>query len=264
MTEKRSEQLSSVRNAARVLKEFSHTDRELGVTELAGRLGLGTSTVHRLLSTLAAERLLERGRSAGRYRLGLAVYELGSSVGSHFDLHEAALPVMASLRHSTMETVHVAVLDGLEVVFVERLESPRTIRIFSRVGTRQPAHCTSTGKVLLASLPAEVLIGRLAGWHPARLTPYTITDPDRLVSMLAMVAEQGWAENAQESELGLSSVGAPIRDADRSVIAALSIAWPTNRAETASLRRHTSLVVDAAKVISRRLGHRPARPHPAG
>lgn len=264
MAERRTEQLSSVRNAARVLKEFSHTDRELGVTELAGRLGLGTSTVHRLLTTLVAERLLERGRSAGRYRLGLAIYELGSSVGSHFDLHEAALPVMASLRHSTLETVHVAVLDGLEVVFVERLESPHTIRIFSRVGTRLPAHCTSTGKVLLASLSEDVLRGRLAQWLPSRLTPHTITDPEQLISQLGRVAAQGWAENAQESELGLSSVGAPIRDADGGVIAALSIAWPISRRSGGSLRRHTALVVDAAKVISRRLGYRPPRSQPAG
>ena len=158
-------ELTSVRNAARLLKEFSRTDRELGVSELARRLDLATSTVHRLLATLAAERLLER--TTGGYRLGLALYDLGAIVAPHLDLHEAALPVMATLRHSTDETVQLAVLDGLESVYIDRLESPHTVRIFARVGTRLPATATSTGKALLAALPADELDRRLAGWRPA-------------------------------------------------------------------------------------------------
>lgn len=250
----RSERLSSVRNAARLLKEFSHTDRELGVSELARRLGLGTSTVHRLLATLTEERLLDRGPTPGRYRLGLAVYELGAAVSPHLDLHEAALPVMASLRHSTRQTVHIGVLDGLEVVFVERLEGLETVRIFTRVGTRLPAHSTSTGKVLLASLPEEELAARLAGWQPPRLTVRTLTDVNALLAQLRVVARRGWADNDEESRQGLTSVGAPIREASGAVIAGLSIAWPTGRPGPGALRRHTALVVDAAKVISRRLG----------
>ncbi len=255
--ERPSWQLTSVRNAARLLKEFSHVDRELGVTELARRLGLGTSTVHRLLATLVEERLLDRGRARGSYRLGLAVYELGASVTSHFDLHEAALPVMASLRHSTRETVHIGVLDGMEVVFVERLEGLETVRIFTRVGTRLPAHSTSSGKVLLASLPEEVLRERLARSSPPRLTRYTITDVEAIVAQLREVARRGWADNGEESRLGLMSVGAPIRDAGGAVIAGLSMAWPTRRTDPGVQRRHTALVVDAAKVISKRLGRSP-------
>jgi DNA-binding IclR family transcriptional regulator len=129
-------ELASVRNAARLLKEYSRADRELGVSELARRLGLVTSTVHRLLRTLAAERLLEPGGAPGRYRLGLAVYDLGATVAPHLNLHEAALPVMAGLRHSTGETVQLAVLDGCEPVYIERLESPHTVRVFAHVGTR--------------------------------------------------------------------------------------------------------------------------------
>ena len=151
-----------MRNAARLLKEFSVADRELGVAELARRLGLGTSTVHRLLATLTDERLLERSPE-GTYRLGLAVHELGASVAPHVGLHEAAMPAMAGLRHATGETVQLAVLDGMDSVYVERLESPYTVRIFARVGTRLPATTTSTGKVLLAALPADELEARLAG-----------------------------------------------------------------------------------------------------
>lgn len=248
-------ELTSVRNAARLLKEFSRTDRELGVSELARRLGLATSTVHRLLATLTAERLLERGRAPGSYRLGLALFDLGANVAPHLDLHEAAMPVMATLRHSTGETVQMAVLDGLESVYIDRLESPHTVRIFSRVGTRLPATATSTGKVLLAALPPDELEARLRAWVPHRTTPFTIMDVGTLRVRLREIADRGWADNLEESRVGVVSVGAPVHGADGAVIAALSVAAPTDRAGPAPLRRIRTAVVEAATVVSRRLGH---------
>ena len=244
--------LASVANAARLLKEFSRTDRELGVSELARRLGLGTSTVHRLLATLVDERLLER--APGGYRLGLALFDLGASVAPHLDLHEAAMPVMATLRASTGETVQLAVLDGLESVYIDRLESPHTVRIFSRVGTRLPAPTTSTGKVLLAALERAELAARLADWIPRRITPHTIVDPAVLRARLDEVAQRGWAENREESRVGVVSVGAPVHDGDGVVIAALSVAAPTDRAGPAALRRIRNSVTESAGVVSRRLG----------
>ncbi len=245
-------ELTSVRNAARLLKEFSRTDRELGVSELARRLDLATSTVHRLLATLTAERLLER--APGGYRLGLAVFDLGASVSSHLDLHEAAMPVMATLRHTTGETVQLAVLDGLESVYIDRLESPHTVRIFARVGTRLPAPTTSTGKVLLAALPPDELDSRLRAWVPRRATPFTIVDERTLRARLREVTERGWAENREESRVGVMSVGAPVHGADGTVLAALSVAAPTDRAGPAQHRRMRAAVIEAAAVVSRRLG----------
>ena len=105
--------LGSVHNAARVLRAFTHADQELGVAELSRRLGLSKSTTHRLVATLEHERLLEQDQRTGKYRLGLALYELGTTVTEHVDLHQAALPVLTTLRHATGEMVHVAVLDGV-------------------------------------------------------------------------------------------------------------------------------------------------------
>lgn len=249
-------QLQSVRNAARLLKEFSGVDKQLGVTELAARLGLGKSTVHRLLATLAAERLLERDEATGRYRLGLGIYELGAVVTAHVDLHEAAMPALVSLRQRTGETVQVSVLDGLEVVYVERLDSPHTLRIFSRVGHRLPANATSSGKVLLAGLPPVTLEARLRQWQPVAMTPNTITDVTALRAELRLVAKRGWAENVEEGEVGVASVGAPIRGIDGSVTAAISVAGPITRVKGASLRRFSGAVVEAANGISARLGYR--------
>jgi len=211
--------LASVRNAARVLRAFSRAGQELGITELARQLGLSKSTVHRLVTTLTAERLLERGSTPGRYRLGLVLYELGSNVTEHVDLHQAALPVIATLRHETGEMVHVAVLDGLEVVYVERLESRR-----------------------------------LADWRPVAQTPWTITDKSRLLAELAAVAERGWAQNQEEGHRGIVSVGAPIRGRDGTVMAAVSVVGDSARMR-AMMRRATALVVESARVISRRLGY---------
>src|ERR1700722_10414831 len=197
-------QLASVRNAARVLRAFSRAGQELGITELSRQLGLGKSTVHRLVTTLTAERLLERGSTPGRYRLGLVLYELGSRVTEHVDLHQAALPALATLRHETGEMVHVAVLDGLEVVYVERLESHNLLPIFRQVGHRLPAHWTSSGKILLAALPPAELTRRLADWRPVAQTPWTITDKNRLLAELGGGGPGGWGQTNQEGALGLA------------------------------------------------------------
>src|SRR5437763_15383966 len=215
--------LASVRNAARVLRAFSRAGQELGITELARQLGLGKGTVHRLVTTLTAERLLERGSTPGRYRLGLVLYELGSRVTEHVDLHQAALPVLTTLRHETGEMVHVAVLDGLEVVYVERLESHNLLAIFRQVGHRLAAHTTSSGKILLAALPPDELSRRLEDWQPRAVTPWTIMDKSRLLSELAEVGRRGWAQNNEEGHRGIVSVGAPIRGRDGPAMAAASV-----------------------------------------
>ncbi len=250
--------LSSVRNAARLLKEFGRGDREIGVTELSRRLGIGKSTAHRLLSTLAEERLLEQDPQTGAYRLGLAKYELGASVALHTDLHEACSPVLDQLRNATRETVQVAVLDGRQVVYIERRESPQTLRLFGRVGHRNDAHCTSTGKLLLAFLPDDDLDMVLTGWKLPRKTPFTVPDTRALRTALDKVRQQGWAENISESELGVASIAAPIRNGRGTVVAAVSVAGPVQRLGNDSLRRFARPVVEAGLAISRRLGYRSA------
>lgn len=250
--------LSSVRNAARVLTSFSAEDREFGVTELARRLGLGKSTVHRLLVTLAAEHLVEQNPETGKYRLGLRIYELGALVSVHMDLHEAATPYLHELRSLTGETVQVAVLDGREVVYVERLESIHTLRLFGRVGHRNQAHCTSTGKVLLAHLPEAELEALLDGWVLEPKTPFTITDPQALREELAAVRRRGYAENKNEAEIGVASVAAAIRGANGDVMAAVSVAAPVLRLDGGSVRKFAGRTMEAATAISRRLGYRGA------
>ena len=251
--------LDSVRNAARLLKQFNYREQELGVSELARRLGLGKSTAHRLVATLAAEQLLEQNRETGKYRLGLAIYDLGASVSAHFALHEAALPSMAQLRNATGETVQLAVLDGREVVYIDRLEGPASVRMFLEIGRRNWAHCTATGKVLLAYVPDDRLERLLAGWELTRKTPYTITDHRLLREELLKVRRRGWADNRYESEINHLSVGAPVRNAMGDVVAAMSVAGPAKRMDPA-LDRVTMELLEAAAAGSRRMGYRMAAP----
>jgi IclR family transcriptional regulator, KDG regulon repressor len=253
------ELLGSVRNAARVLRAFAGADTELGVTDLSRRLGIGKSTVHRIVSTLTAERLLERGEHRGSYRLGLTLYELGTRGGEHVDLHEAALPVLTTLRHATGETVLVAALDGLEVVTVERLEGPAGAPTVRRAGQRLPAARASTGKVLLAALAPDELALRLEGWQPAPATARTIVTRDRLLAELADVASRGFAVDDEEDHAGVVSVAAPIRGWDGEVMAAMSVVGDANRMRGPVLRHHTVLLLESAAAASRRLGHR--EPH---
>ena len=246
--------LSTVRNAARLLKVFRSREADLGVSELARRLGLGKSTVHRMLTTLVAEGLIEQNPRTGGYRLGIVMFELGEAVRVHMDLHAAAGQVLGELRAQTGESSQVGVLDGHEVVYVDRLESAHSLRLFTETGRRVPVHCTSSGKVLLAYLPEARRQAVLRAAPLAALTPHTITDPSQLAAELDRVRRRGWAEAVNEREVGVASIAAPVRDVGGEVIAAISIGVPLARCSVMALRRLAPVIMEAAEAASRRLG----------
>ena len=171
--------LTSVTNAVRLIKSFTSTRTTWGVSELSRELGISKSSVHRILATLTDEGMLEQDPESGRYRLGLAMYDLVAAVPSQRDLHEAVLLPMTELRNRTGETVQVGVLDGLQVVYIERLDSPNTLRLFTDVGRRNEVHCTGTGKALLANLPPDRRDRILGELDLTKRTAYTITSPRR-------------------------------------------------------------------------------------
>jgi IclR family transcriptional regulator, KDG regulon repressor len=224
---------------------------------MARHLNIGKSTAHRLLATMTEERILEQDPETGRYRLGLAVFDLAGAVATRYDLHEAVLTPMTELRQRSGETVQVAVLDGREVVYIERLDSPTTSRMFLGVGRRNHAHCTATGKALLAFLPEKQLEKTLKNWDLPTLTKHTITDMAQFRVALKTVRSQGFAENWNESEEGIVSIGAPIHARDGHIVAALSIAGPSERIEPYR-REFAHATMEAAAKASRRLGFKGA------
>jgi DNA-binding IclR family transcriptional regulator len=246
--------LSSVANAILLLKAFSDDRSELGISALAERLHLAKSTVHRLASTLVEAGMLEQN-AGGQYRLGLAVFELGSLVRRKLDLSFEAKPWLMTLREQTGETVDLSILDHDGVVCVNFLESKKVNRISSGIGLRKPVHCTAEGKVLIA-FQAPQLIDRMIAADHERRTPRTLTDPEALREELAKVRARGYAIDDEEYEVGVRSIAAPVRDDTGSSVAAVGVTGPAQRLtknRLAIIGRHVDA---AAKAISLRLGAR--------
>ena len=211
--------------------------------------------MHRLLTTLTEEHLLVKNPDTGRYRLGLAMYDLGNTAVTGLNLHAALTPPMNWLQDVTGGTVHAGVLDHREVIYIERLDSPQVLRLFIKVGRRQPAHSTSTGKCLVTHLDEATLDRILDGWKMDRKTVHTITDLRVFRGQLAEIRRLCYARNDGESELGVVPVSAPIRDRTRTVVAAVSVAGEESRLNPEMLGLSQS-VREAAAVASHQLGYR--------
>jgi IclR family transcriptional regulator, KDG regulon repressor len=247
--------LSSVTSALLVLKVFSHGEPELGISSIAQRLGLAKSTVHRLAVTLAGEGFLEQNPQNGRYRLGLSLFSLGALVRQRMDVSHQALSLLTALRDQTQETVHLAILDETSIMYLHNMESAQAIGTRSYIGTRKPAFCTSEGRVLLAFNAPELTLAVLKEDLVQR-TPKTTTDVKKLRQMLEEVRHNGYATDDEESESGMRSVAAPIRDISGNAIAAVGLAGPIQRLTKKELRRLVPQVVSTAAGISARMGYK--------
>ncbi|MEA2380020.1 MAG: IclR family transcriptional regulator, regulon repressor [Thermoleophilaceae bacterium] len=207
----------------------------MGVTEVGRRAQLTKSTAHRLLATLERHGLIER--TGVEYSLGLGLFELGSraGIGPHGSLARVALPYLTELYEATGQTVHLAVLDRSEVVYVCKLHGHAPQPSPTRIGGRMPAHCTALGKAVLAYSP-EPLAMRVAEGGLACMTRHTILHPDVFMTELRRTREEGVSYDRQETTLGLGCVGAPILDERGRSLAAVSVSGPISRISSYSAR----------------------------
>ena len=226
------------------------------ISELARRIGVGKSTSHRVVWTLVQEQLLEKVEDTGLFRLTPTMRNLGISAETALSLHQAATGPLDQLRTITDHTLHVAILDGTDVLYVERRESPTTMAVFSRVGGRNAAYLTSTGKVLLAYLDADEQERLLTSMRLTRRTAHTITSKTALRAELDQVRRQGYGVNVQESEAGMVSLAAPIRGRTGRVVAAVSVAGHISNNDAEPIRRLARPVMETAGRISHNLGWR--------
>ncbi|NKC33425.1 IclR family transcriptional regulator [Falsiroseomonas selenitidurans] len=234
-----------------LLRALALSPQPRGVSELAREQGLTKSNAFRLLQTLVAAGFVRR-HAAGSYEAGLLLWELGAAVAGRLDLRRIAAPHLAGLAQATEESVHLSVLEGTEVLYLDKVEGPHPVRAYSRIGGRAPAHGVATGKALLAwrdPAPAPASPPPLE-----RFTPQTITDPAALAAALAQVRAEGWAMNQGEWREGVAGLAAPIRDATGAVVAAIGISGPAERLRPRRMRAMAPLVVQAAAAISRQLG----------
>ncbi len=250
--------LRSVTNALAVLEAFSLERPELGVTELSQALGLGKSTVHRLLTSLSARGYVRKTLRTEKYCLGLKVFEIGSLVAGQLTLRESAAPYLQQLMTASRETVHLGVLAGWEVVYIDKIESTQALQIYSRIGRRAPLHATALGKALLACLPDEE-IDRFLRRRLKAHTPLTLTDPPRMRREIQRIRVAGYAVDNEEFEAGLKCIAAPLRDHTGAAVASMGVACPAVRLPEERLGALVPLVREAARGASLALGFRGSR-----
>ena len=220
--------ISSVDNALRLLLMF-RDDQLIRVTDAAAALGVGRSTAHRLLATLQHRGFVDQDPDTRAYRPGAALAELGLAIAGEDGLREHMRPFMERLRDEVEETTQLVVLQGVECLFIETVESHQPLRTASRVGITVPAHCLSAGKALLAELPAE----RLHELYPTpelpAATPFSLDTRDKLETELEQVRKRGYATNFGESEEEIGSVGVAVHDAEGQPRAGLAVSGPLSR-----------------------------------
>lgn len=251
----------SLERGLTILSSFKSARPLLGVSELARELGLSRSTTHRYVATLAALGYLEQDPPTRRYRLGPRVLDLGFSAINSMELREISVPHLQRLSDETGHTVNMAILDGADIVYVERCRSSRLgqreIDLNLHVGSRLPAYCTSLGKVLLAYLSREKCEAVLDGVELTQRGPNTLTKRRDLLAELDQVRLRGLAVNNEELAFGLRSIAAPVRGHSGQAAAAINLAahrsWMTIEE---LVKRFGPPLQQTAADISARAGYR--------
>ena len=237
---------SVVSRALALLSAFDADHRRLSLSEMARRADLPTPTAYRLAGELVRGGMLVR-RPSGEYVIGRRLWDLGLLAPLQSGLREIASPFLSDLHAATLATVHLAIRDRAQALYVDRLSGRASVPVVSTVGSRLPLHATGVGKVLLAHAPDRVQQQVLEGL--ARMTPYTITQPGRLRDQLARVRRDGYAVTEEEMTLGACSVAVPVRRGPDlgEVVAAIGVVVPT-------LKRDRSRLVAALQVAAQGIG----------
>jgi DNA-binding IclR family transcriptional regulator len=243
--------LSSVIKALEVLDFFTVEKPELSLAEISRLMDVHKSSVYRILRTLEAAGFLCWNAERERYSLSLKILELAGRVLADYDLREVAAPTMEELAARTGEIIHLSILDGEEIVYLEKKGAGQVLTVATRVGGRYPAYASAMGKVLLAFLPEQPLREILGQTELAALTPNTIIDKARLERELEKIRGQGYALDDEEAFPGIRCIAAPIRDPRGKVVAAISATVPAQRLPAERSPELVELIVEGASRISR-------------
>lgn len=252
MNETRENNVRSINRALRILKCFNWNEREFTLTEIAKKLDLPKSTVLRLLATIESEGFISKNIKTNHYKLGNTMYYLGLIAKGSIDLKQISNPIMEEICRTTKETVNLYLLDNLEKVCFNQVESPLAIKRYVRIGERSPIWYGATGKTILAYLDESV-------WHDMekelkRFTKKTIVDPHEFIDELIKIRDRGYAVSVGEKESDVGCVAAPIFDNSGKIIGCASISGPNYRFPK-DTDYFVSLIVDGARIISNKLGY---------
>lgn len=244
---------TAVERALNILEAAANRRDGLTNSEISHKLGIPKSSASYILRTLERRGYLRRDPETGRYRLGLKILSLGGDARANLDLAEVALPFMRGLQDRIHLTIHLAVLDQGEAVYIEKVEAPGFFKVNTWVGRRMYLHSTSVGKCLLAWLPKPEVETLLRQQGMKKRTPKTISSVAKLLSGLERVREQGHALDDEENSLGARCVGAPIFDATGGVTAALGVSGTLTQMDEENMVKIVDALKETARRISRQL-----------
>lgn len=246
--------VQSIDRAVSILKCFSKQRKEMKLSEIADELSLNKSTVHGIISTLKYNGFIDQDEETQKYRLRLYLMKLGDTVASSIDIRDIAHPIIKEVSQQLNETVHLSKLDGDELIYLDKVESNQSMRIFTTIGSRMPAYCTGMGKAMLAYIDDEK-INNLLSDALKPMTEYTITDKNELLKRLADIREKGYAMDNEENSIGLRCIAAPIFDHKGNAKYAISVSGPTVRMTDKRMENIISIIKDSARKISYKLGY---------
>jgi len=240
--------------AVAILDVLAANGSELSLGDLTEALQLHKSTVHRLLMVLESYRFVDKNPLTGRYRLGMRLFELGSKAVANLNLRDRARLKLERLAFETNETVHLCVMDHGEMLYLDKVEPQRSVRLASSVGRRISAHCSGVGKAMLAYMEEGKVREILRKSGLPSITKNTITTPAVLRVELQKIHERGYAVDNEENEEGVRCIAAPIFDYSGQAVAAVSISGPTFRLGQSQVPSLAKIVLGIAAEISQELG----------
>ncbi|EST51975.1 IclR family transcriptional regulator [Brevibacillus panacihumi W25] len=249
--------VQSLERALTLLNVLSEYPEGIQITRLSEQVGLSKSTTHRLLATLVHMNYVVKDEETEKYKLGFQLIYLSRNILNSIDVIQIARPFLEKLCHDVNETIHLCIDDNGEVMYIDKIESNQTIRMFSRIGSRAPMYCTGVGKVLLSGMSEETYRKVVSGIDFVARTAKTITSADALAEEVALVKNQGYALDNIENEEGIRCIAAPIFDFQGKIIASFSISGPSNRITMERVQDElVRRIRETSQEISRQLGYR--------
>lgn len=242
-----------INRAFDILELLAHTDHPMSLTEIVSESGISKTTAYRLLRTMHERHYVEKGKD-NCYTIGIQLIETVSSHINGLELQTESKPILASLREDLNLTAHLGILDGVDVIYVEKLDLYPTTRLYTQVGYRSPAYCSSMGKCMMACLSGDELDEILYHLKFEKFTPNTISNAKELKLHLKKVRSQGYAIDDQEYMIGHRCIGAPIFDYRGDAIASISASGPIMQVTDEKISLVINEVKKAAAEISKRMG----------
>lgn len=247
--------MSTIEKALDILEIFLDHDDELSLSELANLCQLNIATAHRTVLTLVKRGYLNQKQKRQKYSLSTKFLQYSNVLGRRMKIRDIASPILDALNKMVGESVNIAILDRNEAVYIDHIETNKSLRIFTQVGNRVPLYCTGVGKVFLAYMGDEELEKALNSDGLLPHTPNTITDIERIKQELEKVKQEGIATDDEEMEIGVKCIASPVKSSTGGVVAALSVSGPSARLNSKRVSEIKPLVKSCALEISRALGY---------